>query len=146
MTCIRAQARSSWFESIVWGGGAVTAGSARTETDPSDLSRISLYSWQLAQRWQNTWVVKSPQGASCKEYKVRVRKHEQWSKRSRLYFKINLTTYTWLLISRWNSTMFEVVLKSVRVQIIMVCLRNHLGYASEISFEVFWGVLMWVFG
>lgn len=50
--------------SIVCTGGGVTSGAE--EVPLSVLSRISLYSWHIAHRWQNKCVVKSPHGASCK--------------------------------------------------------------------------------
>lgn len=38
--------------SIVWTGGAVTTDSLRSGVSGPDLSRISLYSWQMAHKWQ----------------------------------------------------------------------------------------------
>ena len=55
------QSYQNW-SSIVWTGGGVTLG-AEEELLPV-LSRISLYSWHMAHKWQNKCVVKSPQGAS----------------------------------------------------------------------------------
>lgn len=56
----------SGLDSIVWVvGGVTTARFNSRELDPPALSRISLYSWQIAQKWQKKWVTKSPQGASC---------------------------------------------------------------------------------
>lgn len=53
--------------SIVWTGGAVTTARLRSgETESADFSRISLYSWQMAHKWQKKWVTKSPHGASYK--------------------------------------------------------------------------------
>lgn len=56
----------SGLDSIVWVvGGVTTVRFNSWEPDPPALSRISLYSWQIAQKWQKKWVTKSPQGASC---------------------------------------------------------------------------------
>lgn len=53
--------------SIVWTAGAVTMATFRSPgPDSADFSRISLYSWQIAQRWQKKWVMKSSHGASYK--------------------------------------------------------------------------------
>ena len=55
----------NWYQnssSIVWTGGGVTLGAE--EELLAVLSRISLYSWHMAHKWQNKCVVKSPQGAS----------------------------------------------------------------------------------
>lgn len=56
-----------WLESdcIVWTGGAVTTASfISVPSESPHLSRISRYSWQIAHRWQQKWVTKSPHGAS----------------------------------------------------------------------------------
>ena len=86
---------------MVWAMGAsVTAIFMSVGLEPLLRSRISLYSWQMAHKWQKKCVTKSPQGASyTKEHHINlpVRNNNMLTTHAAIWATFLPVSYTWFL-------------------------------------------------